>query len=215
MGKRYSEAGIKDVPNYDGLNKVKEVGIEVNNNKKIILLLLLIPVIGLGSYFGYKTYKDKNPNSTIVVPGVVGKQEENIEEEYIGGYEIIGNIQIEKIGLDGKILNPDVDGVSCVDDALRYGVVKLYGNEMNEIGNFCMIAHDTNEFMKLDEMVVGDSISLIDKNNEKMNYTVTEIMHVSPDELTVLLPNEYETEITLITCEEGATTRLVVKAINN
>ena len=37
MGKRYSEAGIKDVPNYDGLNKVKEVGIEVNNNKKIIL----------------------------------------------------------------------------------------------------------------------------------------------------------------------------------
>ena len=217
MGKRYSDGSVKESPNYDGLNKVKDIGREVNHNIKIIMLLLLIPIIGLGSYFGYKTYQNNNNDkNNAVVPVVVDKTDsETVEEEYIGGYKVIGSLQIEKIGLDEKILNPEVEGVTYIDDALRYSIVKLYGEEMNEIGNFCMIAHDTSEFINLDELIVGDSITVSDESGEKMDYTVTEIMHVSPDNLTVLLPNEYETEITLITCEEGATTRLVVKAINN
>ena len=149
-----------------------------------------------------------------MVPAVADTQKE-VEEEYIGGYKVLGNVKIEKINLDAKILDPVVNDVKCTDDALRYGVVKLYGDKINEIGNFCMIAHDTNEFVNLDEVIVGDTITVADEKAEEMNYTVTEIMHVSPDDLTVLLSNEYEAEITLITCEEGATTRLVVKAVNN
>ena len=153
-----------------------------------------------------------------MVPTVASEDKENTEEkenEYIGGYEVIGNIQIEKINLNASILNPEIEEISYIDDALRYGVVKLYGDKINEIGNFCMIAHDTSEFVNLNQVIVGDAITVYDENGEKMNYTVTEIMHVSPEDLTVLLPNEYETEITLITCEEGTTTRLVVKAVNN
>ena len=218
MGKRYSDGDVNERPYYEGINTVKDASLGVKHNIKIILLLLLIPVIGIGSYFGYKFYLNyQNNNNHAVVPVISDDNQENDEtqEEYIGGYKVIGSIQIEKIYLDAKILNPEIEEISYIDDALRYGVVKLYGDEINEIGNFCMIAHDTSEFVNLDQVIVGDAITVYDENGEKMNYTVTEIMHVSPEDLTVLLPNEYETEITLITCEEGATTRLVVKAVNN
>ena len=218
MGKRYSDGGIKERPDYDGINAVKDASIGLKHNIKIILLLLLIPIIGAGSYFGYNAYLNyQKNNNNALVPVVSDNNQENdeVQGEYIGGYQVIGSIQIEKIYLDAKILNPEIEEISYVDDALKYGIVKLYGDEINEIGNFCMIAHDTSEFVNLNKVVVGDAITVCDENGEKMNYIVTEIMHVSPEDLTVLLPNEYETEITLITCEEGATTRLVVKAVNN
>lgn len=215
MGKRYSDGGVNDRINFESINTVKDASLGVKHNIKIILLLLLIPVIGLGTYFGYKTsLKHQNNNNHAVIPAVADTEEET-EEEFIGGYKVLGNVKIEKINLDSKILNPVVNDVNCTDDALRYGVVKLYGDKINEIGNFCMMAHDTNEFVNLDEVIVGDNIVVADEKGEEMNYTVTEIMHVSPEDLTVLLSNEYEAEITLITCEEGATTRLVVKAVNN
>lgn len=215
MGKRYSDGGISERVDFEGVKAVKETTLGVKHNIKIILLLLLIPVIALGSYFGYKTASNKTPdNNHAVIPAVADTKEE-IEEEYVGGYKVLGSVKIEKINVDAKILEPTVNGVKCTDDALRYGIVKLYGDKINEIGNFCIMAHDTNEFIRLKELVVGDQITLLDANKEEMGYTVTEVMHVSPEDLTVLLPNEYETEITLITCEEGATTRLVVKAVNN
>ena len=216
MGKRYSDGGVNERINFESVNTVKEASLGVKHNIKIILLLLLIPVIGLGSYFGYKTslnHQNRNNNHAII-PAVADTQEET-EEEFIGGYKVLGSVKIEKINLDAKILDPDVNGVKCTDDALRYGTVKLYGDKINEIGNFCIIAHDTNEFVNLDEVIVGDNIKVTDDSGEEMDYTVTEIKHVSPEDLTVLLSNEYEAEITLITCEEGATTRLVVKAVNN
>ena len=217
MGKRYSDGGINERISFEGVNTVKEASLGIKHNIKIILLLLLIPVIGLGSYFGYKTslkHQNNNNGNHAVVPAVTDTQEE-LEEEFVGGYKVLGSVKIEKINLDAKILDPVVNDVKCTDDALRYGVVKIYGDEINEIGNFCMIAHDTNEFVNLDEVIVGDKIVVADEKGEEMNYTVTEIMHVSPEDLTVLLSNEYEAEITLITCEEGATTRFVVKAVNN
>lgn len=216
MGKRYSDGGVNERPYFEGANTVKNVSLGLKHNIKIIMLLLLIPVIGVGGYLGYKTsLKNQNNNNKLLIPVVADNQNEQITEEYIGGYKVIGNVKIENIGLDAKILNPEIEDVSYIDDALKYGIVKLYGDEINEIGNFSMIAHDTSEFARLDEVLVGDTIIVSDEKGENMNYTVTEIMHVSPDDLTVLLTNEYETEITLITCEEGATTRLVVKAVNN
>ena len=215
MGKRYSDGEVEEKNYYEGANTVKDVSLGVKHNIKIIMLLLLIPIIGVGSYFGYKYYMNNYNKNHAIVPVVSNNQEEETKEEYIGGYKVIGNIRIDKINLDEKILNPEIDGVTYIDDALKYSIIKLYGEDINEIGNFCMIAHNTNEFINLDEVIVGDMITVSDEKGDSMNYTVTEIMHVSPDDLSVLLPNEYETEITLITCEEGATTRLVVKAVNN
>lgn len=212
MGKRYSGNDA-----IDSLNTNQDVENEnnkgTNKNLKIILLILIIPIVAVGSYFGYNFYK-KNDTLTPTVASN-NKKEEKMENEYIGGYEVIGNIQIEKINLNTKILNPEIEEVKYVDDALKFGLVKFYGEEINEIGNFCIIGHNTSEFINLKELVVGDEIKLADNNGKQMNYIVTEVMRVSPDDMTVLIPNESEAEITLITCEDGATTRLVIKAINN
>ena len=169
MGKRYSDGGVNERINFESVNAVKDASLGVKHNIKIILLLLLIPVIGLGSYFGYKTslnHQNNNGNNA-VVPAVADTQKE-VEEEYIGGYKVLGNVKIEKINLDAKILDPVVNDVKCTDDALRYGVVKLYGDKINEIGNFCMIAHDTNEFVNLDEVIVGDTITVADEKAEEI-----------------------------------------------
>ena len=66
--------------------------------------------------------------------------------------------------------------------------------------------------MKLNELLVGDSFTIIDKDLTETKYEIKEVVSVEPDDLTVLLPNEEVMQITLITCENGSTTRLVVKA---
>lgn len=219
MGKRYSEGGaITSSENYEDVKKIKDAGVGISKNIKIILLILIIPIVAVGSYFGYNFYKQNKQKNNVLVPTVASEDKENTEEkenEYIGGYEVIGNIQIEKINLNTSILNPEIEEIKYVDDALKFGLVKFYGDDINEVGNFCVIGHNTSEFVNLNQIAIGDEIKLADENGSQMKYIVTEIMRVSPDDLTVLLPNEYEAEITLITCEEGATTRLVVKAINN
>lgn len=217
MGKRYSDDDAVVSSNiYQDFDDIKKVGKGINKNIKIILLIALIPIIGVGSYFGYNFYKEYKNKNNVVVPAVSDAEKENEPEgKYVGGYKVIGNLKIDKISLNTDILDPEIEGVKYVDDALKFGIVKFYGEEVNKVGNFCIIGHNTSNFINLKDLAIGDEITLSNENGYEMSYIVTEIMHVSPDDLTVLLPNEYETELTLITCEEGATTRLVVKAINN
>ena len=71
-------------------------------------------------------------------------------------------------------------------------------------------------FFKLNKVKIGEKIVLTDSLNKSVKYEVYEIKEVLPNNIEVLSQEtKEEKEITLITCEEGATTRLVVKAVNN
>lgn len=187
-GKRYTDEGIDfgDIP-------WKKIGI-----------IALIIVVLVGIYFGINTYKDKAKESQDE-PKV--QEEESKMPEQISGYNVLGRVVIEKLSIDKYILD------SYEDKALQNGVCKLYGNDLNENGNFVIVGHNYEDvFKKLEELEVGDEFFAEDRNAEKVTYKITEIIAVDPTDLSILLPKENKTEITLITCQTGATTRLVVKA---
>lgn len=170
---------------------------------KILVIFTILFVI-VGSIFAVRIImKNKKPEQpTEPVSSVVSALEEKYE-----GFEVLGKIRIDKLNIEQYILN------SSDEAALEKGVTKLYGGTLNDYGNFCIAGHNyENVFQKLNELQVGDSFTIIDMNLEETEYEIKEITSVEPDDLSVLLPSEENIEITLITCENVSTTRLVVKA---
>ena len=128
-------------------------------------------------------------------------------ESSIEGYKVLGKIKIDKIEVEQYILD------STDEKALKAGVGKLNGGSLNQIGNFAIVGHNFDKFFKrLPELRVGDTIVIIDKNMKETSYNVTDINEVDPDDLTPLLTQIGKTEITLITCQDGATKRFIIKA---
>ena len=154
----------------------------------------------------------------VAIIGINSKKQENIaankvESETSGliekhnGYDVLGKILIEKIGVDQYILD------STEDNALESGVIRLYGGSLNNYGNFCIAGHNkSGVFEKLSEMEVGDLFTVIEPDMKETKYKITEIYSVEANDLKCLLQDDEKIEITLITCENGSTTRLIVKA---
>ena len=57
-----------------------------------------------------------------------------------------------------------------------------------------------------------DEIEVIDENEETDKYKITEIASVEPTDLSLLKAEPEKTQITLITCENYSTQRLIIKA---
>lgn len=123
------------------------------------------------------------------------------------GYKVLGKIAIKDINVEQYILD------STEDMALEKGVIKLYGGTLNNYGNLCLAGHDKDEiFGKLDELEVGDTFALIEPDLKETTYEIKKIYSTEANDLECLLPDEEKVEITLITCENGSTKRLIVKA---
>lgn len=130
--------------------------------------------------------------------------------------KLFGRIEFNSIGIDVKVLNPKIEDVSYIDDALKNGAVLYYGEGLNELGNTTVIAHnDANNFLMLKDAEVDSEFVVTDELGTKTTYTVVDIKTTEPDDFTSLLPMEENSkEITLITCDEAGTARLAVKAIS-
>jgi LPXTG-site transpeptidase (sortase) family protein len=199
-----------------GVEAVKSGIFWLRDNLKIIGIIALIPIVGAGAYFGvnyYTNHKNSN-NETVPVASVL--ETDDSKKEYVGGYEVLGEVKINGLGIDVKVLNSKIGDTDYTDDALKHGAVLYYGDGINEPGNTTIIAHNNaDNFYNLKNLEVDDEFTVVGSNSEEITYTVIEIKNVEPDDLSVLLPmEENSTEITLITCETEGTTRLVVKAIS-
>lgn len=128
----------------------------------------------------------------------------------IGGYGVIGKIEIPKINLTTYILS------ETNKESLDKSVTKLCGPKINGIGNVCITGHNYNKenmFSNLKRLEIGDSIFVTDTNGNKIEYLVYDKYKVYPKETECLSQNtEGEREVTLITCTGGAIKRLIVKA---
>lgn len=185
---------------YETLENAKQ---SVNYVKILIIIGILITIIGIGfGIFKYVTNKNSSENNNIPVTSAVDEIPSQLE-----GYKVLGKLIIDKIDFDQYILD------STEDKALEKGIVKLYGGTLNNYGNLCLAGHNyDNMFGKLTELEKGDKFILIDKDSEKITYEIKDIFSVEPDNLECLLQDEDKVEITLITCENGSTSRLIVKA---
>lgn len=99
------------------------------------------------------------------------------------------------------------------DETLKNYIGKFQGcAEAGQIGNFCLAAHNniyTELFRNLHKVKIGDKVRIVTKTHEYI-YSVTSIEVVEPSR-TDVLKGGTKREITLITCTQAATKRVVVK----
>ena len=177
----------------------------INKKKVIIVVFVAIVIVAfaivcwMNSGANREQYKEEYTNTTTT-------SDEKMIATY-QGYDVLGKIIIDEFNVEQYILD------SKEDNALDCGVTKLYGSSLNNYGNFCIAGHNkTGVFEKLSEMEVGDEFKVIEPNLTETKYKITQIFTAEPDDLKCLMQDENKIEITLITCENASTTRLIVKA---
>lgn len=123
---------------------------------------------------------------------------------------VVGILEIKDIEL--KL--PVVQGVSS--DNLEVGAGHISGTDApGQIGNFVLAAHRSYSygrlFNRLGQLNVGNEV-LIRTAEAGYTYTIYEIKTVEPSDLSVLNRNKKDKVLTLITCTEDGSQRIVVHA---
>lgn len=131
-------------------------------------------------------------------------------------YTTVAVVEIPKINITYPVIYSDDTSEQTVEDLLKISVVKYWGPEANQPGNFCIVGHNYHNkrfFSKAATLENGDSIYITDTNNETLEYKVYANYVVEPDDLrcTSQLTNG-ATDITLITCTMTGKQRTIIKA---
>ena len=108
-------------------------------------------------------------------------------------------------GIAGTVVETYLDGTSWDVSQLGPNVGHLQGTAwLRDVGNVVLAGHvemaDGRKgiFSDLDELQIGDSISLT-QGGEEHTYQVTQKFSTTPDDLTVMYPSDNH-RLTLITC---------------
>ncbi len=126
------------------------------------------------------------------------------------GYTILGVLTIPKIGLNTVILKEQTYS------AMNIGAIKTYGVNLNEKGGNVISGHNFRGhgsfFYYIKNLKSGDIISITDNRGRTIEYKVYEVSrYVSPDDTSYY--TRYDGyHITLVTCENGGKSRIIVKA---
>ena len=127
------------------------------------------------------------------------------------GFKIIGKITIPKLKVENYILS------ETTTKSLKVSVTKLYGPEINKIGNFCIAGHNYKNnkmFGGIKKLEKGDQIILTDTYGDSITYEVYETYQTDPKDVSALSQETLgDREVTLITCTFGAIKRVIVKAV--
>lgn len=165
--------------------------------------------------------KVENNVENMVENSITQIQESNVikeeQEEYVDmprelkGYKVIGKLEIPKIKLSTYILD------HTDKKTLKVSITKLYGPNVNEVGNFCMAGHNYRNnkmFGGIKKLEKGDKIVLTNTYGKSITYEVYENYQTDPKDVSSLSQETMgEREITMITCTAGAIKRVIVKAV--
>lgn len=103
-----------------------------------------------------------------------------------------------------------------IDEILKISLVKFWGGNPNEVGNYVIVGHNYKNkkmFGKLSEMNTGDIVELTDLTGRTLKYSVYDKYIVQPEDTSCTTQKTNgNKEVTLITCTNYGTQRLVVKA---
>lgn len=175
---------------------------------KIILFAILFSSVKEYTVLAEDKINVQVNNSTTIV-----KEEKYLKEYRTANgekYTIIGSLKIPKINIEYNILS------STSVELLKVSLNKYWGAEPNEVGNMCIVGHnylDSRFFGKLHTLNKGDVIEVTDSYNRIEKYYVYDMFIADPyDTRCTSQITNGEKEITLITCYNKGTQRLVVKA---
>ena len=121
---------------------------------------------------------------------------------------VIGIIRIDKINVNYSILS------MSSDDLLEVSVCRFAGPMPNEVGNLCIAGHNyvnNNFFGRLNELELGDIITIYDLNGNSIDYKIYDIYQSSSDDTSCTFQNTDNKKIvTLVTCNNINGKRLII-----
>lgn len=181
-----------------------------NKTRKRIRFIILILIITVIIYTIFEILKEEEIEYR---EEVTTKEIKATPIEVIIEEEPKELVEIEETYLDypvtAKLIIPDINLESYVlrdfsKETMDKCIVKFYGPEPNEIGNFCIAGHNykkDNMFSELKDLEIGEEFYLLDNKNGKYTYVISDIYKVDYKNLE---PINQETNgeriVTLITC---------------
>ena len=126
----------------------------------------------------------------------------------VGGYQILGTLDIQKIGQTLPVIS------QTTDKALTVSACYYVGALPGEQGNMVITGHDYADgsiFGSLNKLTVGDSVTLTGTDGKTYGYSVFAMDHINPDDLQALDDTTYANELSLLTCENNGNGRLLVR----
>lgn len=126
------------------------------------------------------------------------------------GYTILGRIEIPSVNINTVILKEQTYA------AMNIGAIKTYGVDLNETGGFVISAHNfrgkNSFFYPIRNLKNGSKIYISDTKSRRMEYKVYSVSrYVAPNDTSYLITMDGH-HVTLVTCENGGKSRIVVKA---
>ena len=119
-------------------------------------------------------------------------------------------VNIPSIGVYYPILN------TTTDELLKISPCYFWGPKPNEVGNYCIVGHNyrnTKFFSKVPKLENGDIIEITDLSGRTLRYSVYDKYLVDPSDVSCTSQRTNGAkEITLITCTNDSSQRVIVKA---
>ena len=192
---------------------------------QILLTLLIISAAIIGGVIFHKKYEDQvyeneNKELTQLFHEEISKvnnenskndkkEKKKINLEY-KGQKVIGLIEIPAIDLEYPILE------KTTKLAMATSISRYYGGEINEYGNVSLAGHNNYSgtmFGRNKNLKKGDKVLLTDLTGKTLEYEIFDIFVTHPDDTEVLETKDKAIrEVTLITCKNGRSERLIIKA---
>ena len=141
--------------------------------------------------------------------------QQTLSQEYVAEdgtvYKVDATLNIPSLDINYPVLS------DWSEELLKISLNKYWGPEPNEVGNYCIVGHNYRSgkmFGQLPAISNGDIIELTDtKYGRTVKYEVYDRYQIDPtDTACTSQLTGGKKEITLITCKEYGTQRLVVKA---
>ena len=182
----------------------------------ISFILFLISIIFL-IYINFDKKESESLSDKIIDKYNVSRlynESENSSQNSIlyNNNEIIGFIEIPNINIYYPIF------ANINDDLLKISPCRFSGPLPNNIGNLCIAGHnyDNNKFFsKISSLKNNDIIYVYDISNKKLAYNVFANYEVNSNDLSPTIENNSNIrELTLVTCNNYNSNRIIIKAKN-
>ena len=125
-------------------------------------------------------------------------------------YHTVAIINIPSIGVNYPILN------LTTDELLKISPCYFWGPKPNEVGNFCIVGHNYRNskfFSKVPTLNIGDIIEITDLSGRTLKYAIYDKYVVDPTDVSCTSQRTNgDKEITVITCTNDSSQRVIVKA---
>lgn len=182
----------------------------------ILVVALAVTIVLIAIKYGKNQIKEQDLQMVVnevkdKINEVSTSDEEvkQVQVEY-KGYKVVGIINIPKINIEYPIID------KTNEQSMKVSITKFWGSNVNDIGNFTMAGHnyyDGTMFGGTKKLNIGDKIEMTDLTGKKLEYEIFDKYVIDPNDVKCVNSiKEGTREITLITCTNGRSNRLVIKA---